>query len=51
MDLRALYKVDRVIKGKAMFDATEVMRSLGYTPFIDRGGGVSLSDKRCRCGR
>jgi hypothetical protein len=50
-DLRALYKVDRVIKGKAMFDATEVMRSLGYTPFIDREGSVSLSDKLCRCGR
>ena len=50
-DLCALYKVDRVIKGKAMFDAAEVMRSVGYTPFIDREGTASLSDKGCRYGR
>ena len=51
MDLHALYKVDRVIKGTAMFDAPQVMRHLGYTPFFDREPSVSIADKRCRCGR
>lgn len=51
IDLHALYKVDRVIKGTAMFDAPQVMRHLGYTPFFDREPSVSIADKRCRCGR